>query len=315
MIEAEFLYNPVDKGMHCHCPTLLECQSGNLLAVWYVYPVDEYKQGTIALSRKNIGNLIWQTTQNVPIPSKFSLGNPVLFQEPNGKIHLMYVALKGTYWNDAVLYSIHSEDEGKTWSEPNLLWKEKGMMVRHPPVFLNKGACLLPAYDERKKSSIILFSTPPYLNWEISFCFEGTDIIQSVLLKLNDNRLMMFFRPHSDPRYIWKSLSLDKGLSWSKPEMTPLPNPLSGISAISVKNKIAMIYNHTEEHRRYPLSVSTSKDEGKNWDKHWDLDNVKAEVSYPSFISGKNNLIHGVYTYNRRMIKYVCFEQKRFFER
>jgi len=313
LIEAEFLYNPVDKGMHCHCPTLLECQSGNLLAVWYVYIQDEYRQGTLALAKKNLNDSIWQTTQNIPIASKYSLGNPVLFQEPNGKVHLMYVALKGTYWNDAVLYSIYSEDEGETWTEPSLLWKDKGMMVRHPPVFLDNGTCLLPAYDEQNKSSIILSSQPPYAAWEKSYIFEGTDIIQSVLLKTNADHLIMFFRPHSDPRFIWKSHSIDQGLSWSTPDMTPLPNPLSGISAVSVNNDIAMIYNHTLEHQRYPLSISLSRDRGTTWEKNRTLDNVQVEVSYPSFIEGKNKILHGAYTYNRRMIKYVCIDPKNFF--
>lgn len=313
MIEAEFLYNPADKGLHCHCPTLLESQSGNLLAVWYVYPVDEFRQGTLALAKKNSNDLVWQTTKNILIASKYSLGNPVLFQEPNGRIHLMYVALKGTYWNDAVLYSIHSEDEGETWTEPIMLWKEKGMMVRHPPVFLKNGTCLLPAYDERNKSSIILASQHPYTDWKISYQFEGTDIIQSVLLKTGKDNLIMFFRPHSDPRYIWKSHSTDQGISWSAPDMTPLPNPLSGISAILVNDDIAMIYNHTREHKRYPLSVSLSPDEGTTWKEHQNMDNVEMETSYPSFITGKDKTVHGVYTYNRRMIKYVCLDPKRFF--
>ena len=155
LIEAEFLYNPADKGMHCHCPTILECQSGKLLAVWYVYNVDEYRNATLALASKNLKDSIWNTTKTISIDSKYSLGNPVLFQEPNGRIHLMYVALRGTYWNDAVLYSIYSEDDGETWTDPRLLWKELGMMVRHPPVFLKSEVCLLPAYDECKKRSII----------------------------------------------------------------------------------------------------------------------------------------------------------------
>jgi len=312
LLEAEFLYNPADKGMHCHCPTLLESQSGNLLAAWYVYTQDEYRQATLALAKKNPDDSIWQTTKNIPVISKYSLGNPVLFQEPGGRIHLMHVALKGTYWNDAVLYSIYSEDEGQTWTEPSLLWKELGMMVRHPPVFLNNGNCLLPAYDERKRSSIILSSEPPYSKWKISYSFKGNDIIQSVLIKNKEEQLIMFFRPHSDPRYIWKSHSTDQGVSWTPPDMTSLPNPLSGISAISVNNSIAMIYNHTHEHKRYPLSVSTSRDEGNTWGEHWSLDNVQVEVSYPSFILGNKNTVHGLYTYNRRMIKYVKLDIEKF---
>lgn len=122
----------------------------------------------------------------------------------------------------------------------------------------------------------------------------------------------MFFRPHSDPRNIWKSRSTDQGVSWSIPDITVLPNPLSGISAIQVNNNIAMIYNHTHEHKRYPLSVSLSRDEGTTWEEHWNLDSVEMEISYPSFITGKDQIVHGVYTFNRRMIKYVCIDPNRF---
>lgn len=73
-----------------------------------------------------------------------------------------------------------------------------------------------------------------------------------------------------------------------------------------------MIYNHTLEHKRYPLSVSVSRDMGTTWGEHWNLDNVKVEVSYPSFILGNNNIVHGLYTYNRRMIKYVKFNTEKF---
>lgn len=312
MIEAEFLYNPADKGMHCHCATILECHSGKLMAVWYAYPIDEYHKATLAIAVKYPSESIWRTTRNLPVISKYSLGNPVIFQEPGGRIQLMYVALKGAYWNDAVLYCIYSEDEGLTWTESSMLWMEKGMMVRHPPVFLKNGTCLLPAYDERRKSSIILSSQPPYSNWKLSYQFKGNDIIQSVLIKTGEDRLSMFFRPHSDPRFIWKSHSSDQGESWSEPNLTSLPCPLSGISVILVNNNIAMIYNHTQEHQRYPLSMSISKDEGNTWGEHWNLDKVNLEVSYPSFILGNNNTVHGLYTYNRRMIKYVKLKAEKF---
>ncbi len=282
------------------------------MAVWYVYPMYEYRHGTLAIAIKTTSDTIWQTAKNIPIDSRYSLGNPVIFQQSDGKIHLMYVALKGAYWNDAVLYSIYSEDEGLTWTKPRLLWKERGMMVRHPPVFLDNGTCLLPAYDERKRRSIILSSQPPYTSWEMSYQFKGNDIIQSVLIKKEKGRLIMFFRPHSDPRFIWKSQSVDHGATWSEPVLTPLPCPLSGISAIAIHNNIAMIYNHTQEHQRYPLSISISRDEGNTWEEHSNLDKVKVEVSYPSFILGNNNIVHGLYTYNRRMIKYVKLNTEKF---
>ena len=73
-----------------------------------------------------------------------------------------------------------------------------------------------------------------------------------------------------------------------------------------------MIYNHTEEHQRWPLSASWRRNGSKTWGKVLHIDPVQLEVSYPSFILGNNNLVHGVYTYNRRMIKYVKFGEDTF---
>ena len=42
------------------------------------------------------------------------------------------------------------------------------------------------------------------------------------------------------------------------------------------------------------------------------LDEVQLEISYPCFILGSNNTVHGVYTYNRRMIKYIKLETDSF---
>ena len=52
MIDAEFLHNPSGKDMFCHCPSILETQSGTLMVVWYVYPEDEHSGATLALVNK-----------------------------------------------------------------------------------------------------------------------------------------------------------------------------------------------------------------------------------------------------------------------
>ena len=103
MIDAEFLHNPHDKGMFCHCPSILETQSGTLMVAWYVYPEDEYVDATLAMAKKHKGQSAWSLGESILDTSKYSVGNPMLFQDPSGRIHLLYVALKGNYWNDAYL--------------------------------------------------------------------------------------------------------------------------------------------------------------------------------------------------------------------
>lgn len=312
MIEATFLHNPHDQGMFCHCASILETQSGTLMVVWYTYPEDEYIGATLTLAKKHNGDSTWSTGKSILDAQKYSVGNPVLFQDPGGRIHLLYVALKGSYWNDACLQGVWSDDEGQTWSNPVQLWKSPGMMVRHPPVLLDSGSYLLPAYDEKNRQTVVLSSKPPYSKWQEAYHFETPGLIQASMVKENGGKLTLFFRPSTDPRKLSLSHSIDQGKTWSQPELTLLPNPLSGVSAFSANNNLVVIYNHTEEHQRWPLSASWSRDGGKTWGNVRHLDEVQLEVSYPSFILGNNNIAHGVYTYNRRMIKYVNFSEDSF---
>jgi len=310
MIDAEFLHNPHDKGMFCHCPSILETQSGTLMVAWYVYPEDEYVGATLAMAKKTKDQSTWGPGESILDASKYSVGNPMLFQDPNGRIHLLYVALKGNYWNDAYLQEVWSDDDGQTWSNPIQLWNSSGMMVRHPPTLLDSGSYLLPAYDEKTCQTVLLSSNPPYSKWQEAYRFEDPDLIQPAIIK--ENGLTLVFRPSTDPRKIRLSHSLDEGKTWSQPEITPLPNPLSGVSAFSANNNLVVIYNHTEEHQRWPLSASWRRNGSKAWGKVLHIDPVQLEVSYPSFILGNNNLVHGVYTYNRRMIKYVKLAEDTF---
>jgi predicted neuraminidase len=122
--------------------------------------------------------------------------------------------------------------------------------------------------------------------------------------------LSAFFRPVKDPPVILRAHSHDLGNSWSSLIQTSLPCPLSGVSAFAAEDKLAIVYNHSTEHKRSPLSLSTSSDGGVSWSSSVSLDSPAFEVSYPSFVTDRDGMVHGVYTFNRRMIKYVGFSLK-----
>ena len=306
-MQAQFLYNPPDKGLYCHAPTLVQTSAGDLLAAWYAYPEKESEGGSLVLARRPAGQEQWEPSKGVLGPFEYSAGNPVLFQDPAGTLWLLFVLLKGNYWNDAELQGVHSVDGGYTWSPAGMLWRERGMMVRHPPVPLADGSLLLPAYDESLHQSLLLSSRPPYAQWSEAYRFDDPPLIQPVLVREAERRLALLFRPWTDPRLIWRSHSSDDGRNWSAPIRTPLPNPLSGVGAFVAGDRLAVVYNHTEKHQRHPLSIAVSRDRGVSWGEPWHIDTISYEVCYPSFFSDGNGRVHGVYTYNRRMIKYVSF--------
>lgn len=262
------------------------------------------------MARRRNGQSHWEKSQTIGLPESYSLGNPVLFQLPQGRIWLLFAVLNDGYWDKATLKGTWSEDEGRTWAPPIPIWQNPGVMVRHPPLLLDGHSLLLPAYDEKLQTSILLASVPPYKKWQEVHRFEDLKLIQPVLIKSdNDELLSLFFRPVSNPRVIWRSHSTDSGRSWSMPIRTPLPSPLSGIAAFALEKNLAVVHNHTQEHQRYPLSISMSRDGGITWENPIHFDTSNHEVSYPSFLSGADGLIHGVYTYNRRFIKYVTFNK------
>ena len=120
-----------------------------------------------------------------------------------------------------------------------------------------------------------------------------------------------------DQDFITECWSDDNGQTWGEMTATSLPNPNSGIDAVTMMDgRQLLIYNPTggEWGARVPLSVATSND-GKNWKKIFDLEPVtnpdtvdEEEYSYPGVIQSSEGMIHIVYTYNRETVKHVVID-------
>lgn len=307
-MQADFLYNPDGVGQHCHAATLVETDTGDLLASWYAYPEEEHRDATLILARLPSGSERWEASHALPWTFSSSVGNPVLFAEPGGRIWLLFVLLKGNYWNDALIGGGNSSDDGRTWSSPVMLWNERGLMVRHPPVVRDDGTLLLPTYREADNRSVLMEARPPYTRWQEAYHFNDMPLIQPVLVREGSGDLVLFFRPTGDPLIVWRSRSADGGSSWSAPIQTPLPSALAGIGAFAADGRIGLVLNHTRKHQRHPLSIAVTRDGGVTWTPPWHIDTIEHEVSYPSFLVDSRGRIHGVYTYNRRMIKHVVID-------
>jgi len=107
--------------------------------------------------------------------------------------------------------------------------------------------------------------------------------------------------------FIAESWSNDRGKTWSQLRATSLPNPNSGIDAVTLNDgRQLLIYNHASKGRT-PLNVGVSSD-GKNWKMQLTLENQPGEFSYPSVIQTVDGMVHIVYTYNRKMIKHVVLD-------
>ncbi len=279
-----------------------------MLVAWYGYPETETRGGILLLSRKRAGRDRFDRPKRILSEMSNSLGNPLLFCGEGERIHLIFVSLRGHYWDSAALYGCFSDNMGETWSQPEVIRVDQGMMVRYPPIVRSNTYSLLPAYDEKKNQTVMLTAGPDAQGWFPVEHFDDFGAIQGSIVRQDEKRLVMILRPVGDERVCLRSISADDGRSWSKIVRTTLPNPLSGVAAFQVEDTLCAVYNHTTEHQRYPLSLAHSSNSGLSWSDPKHIDETEHELSYPAFVVDTNGIAHGVYTFGRTRIRYVSFD-------
>ena len=111
--------------------------------------------------------------------------------------------------------------------------------------------------------------------------------------------------------------SKDLGLNWDKMQASSLPNPNSGIDAVTlIDSRHLLVYNHVQGEvgswtDRSPLNVAVSTN-GVLWQAAIELENLpKDEYSYPAIIQTRDGLVHITYTWNRKKIKHVVVDPKK----
>jgi predicted neuraminidase len=98
--------------------------------------------------------------------------------------------------------------------------------------------------------------------------------------------------------------SSDRGLTWTPALALELPNPNSGIDAVTLRDgRLVMIYNHTVRGRT-PLNLAVSRD-GTKWSMFATLESEPGEYSYPAIIQASSGDLHATYTWKRQRIRHV----------
>lgn len=301
--------NPDASVPHCHAPSICRLRSGTLLIAWYAYPEIETRQGTLVMTSKQARLSGWAEPRRILADLSGTLANPVLFEDAQGVLWLLFVTLRGHYWDSAVTLACSSVDEGESWSRPSAVSNELGMMVRHPPLLRSDGTLILPAYDERVNETVLLSKGIESPGWKEQYRFRGQRAIQGCLVRVTETAWSLALRPVGDDRVCLRAISSDEGRTWSPPIRTQLPNPLSGIAAFQDQDALCVVHNHTTLHDRHPLSLSHSFDRGVTWQFPAHIDTARHEVSYPSFLIDPDRVVHGAYTFDRTAIKYVSFDR------
>ena len=311
---AEFVYETAPFPS-CHASTIAETKGG-LVAAWFGGKQEGADDVGIWLSRR--GDAGWsepvEVATGIDGQRRFPCWNPVLFQPAGpdgGPLMLFYkVGPSPSRWWGMLTTSA---DGGLTWSEPRRLPDGVLGPIKNKPVQLADGTIVCGSSTEGPDGWRVHMEQTRDLgrSWATTEPLNDgkkVGLIQPAILDLGDGKLTILCRSRQGK--IYESRSADAGQTWSAPAATDLPNPNSGIDAVTLKDgRSLLVYNHTSSSRS-PLNVAVSKD-GAAWKPAIVLEDEKGEFSYPAVIQTADGLVHVTYTWNRKKIRHVIIDPKR----
>jgi len=317
IIKSEFIYQSAPFP-ECHASTIAETKSG-LVAAWFGGTAERNPDVCIYVAREESGG--WTPPMRVADGVGFTTNrqpcwNPVLFQPDKGPLLLFYkVGPKPAAWWGMLTTSI---DDGKTWSKPVRLPKDILGPIKDKPVQLADGGMLCGTSTENGARRVHFeFTTDFGKTWSTTPSLddpEAVGAIQPCILFLPDGRLESIGRTEKDK--IFQVFSGDQGRTWGKLSLLDLPNPDSGIDAVTLRDgRQLLVYNHnvrsgSHNKGRSPLNVAVSSD-GVHWQAALVLENnplAPSGFSYPAVIQTRDGLVHITYTWERKRIKHVVID-------
>lgn len=319
-------------GRDNHAANLCLLPSGDLLCVWFTGSGEGNPDTHIVMSRVPAGGTRWTNPVVLSEDPTRSEQNPVLFQVPSGGLWLLHTANQPHDSSTAEVLLRVSSNEGQSFSPTRVLFSEPGTFIRHPPVLL-PGRWLLPIY--RAGSSFVMISENQGESWREVAVPASQGRVQMSIVSLPDGQLFAVFRSR-EADWIYQSISLDGGETWSEPTPTELPNNNSSVQLTTLSDgRLLLAFNNvsgsdvSKQRRsvqgdkvvtkpgRTPLTVALSEDGGKTWPLLWDIQvedeafyrSKGQQYSYPSIVAGPDGWIHLAYSYLREAIKYVRFPE------
>ncbi len=255
---------------------------------------------------------------------RYPCWNPVLYQPPGDAPTLLFFKVGPSpkaWWGEMMV----SYDRGRTFVDRHRLPEGIDGPVRCKPLLLDDMQTLLCGSSTESTGwqvhmeSISLVDGLPRGVWNRIGPLDGSDefqAIQPTLLKHADGRLQILCR--TEQSVIATSFSSDQGLRWSALQGLDLPNPNSGIDAVTLSDgRQLLIYNHLDSGiggwgERGLLNLALS-DDGLTWRAAGDIERqAGAEFSYPAIIQSDfpsdRGQVHISYTWKRDRIKHVVLD-------
>jgi len=313
-----------------HTPTLGARANGDLIAVWKVGESDETGAADVALHAATLarGAAAWGPPRPLTSRRKTqrelrrvvgTLANPVLIDERDGVVRLLYVTAWAK-WSTSALAMKSSRDGGVTWSPARRIVASPvgnlGTLIKAAPVPFADGTLGIPAYHELFGvfPQILRFSGAGELLDKVRI-ESGKVALQPSIVPLDDLRAAAFMRNPVKGRVL-ASRTHDAGQHWDPVKPTTLPNPNAPVMGLRLRDGAILLVFNNSSVSRVALSLAVSRDGGRRWQLVHSfetgelyLDGSIANFSYPYALQTADGMIHVAYVWRLRGVKHVTFNE------
>lgn len=214
-------------------------------------------------------------------------------------------------------YAPHYDSQIITASK-DLLKRSIGWMTRTQPLLLDDSRIVLPLYSDGLNFSLTAISDDDGKTWRPSLPIVGRGPIQPALIEKQNGDLVAYMRDSGNPPIrVHRSISTDRGESWSATTKTDIPNTAS-VELLKLANGFWAFLGNDVDDGRYQVSLYLSDVEGETWSWKTQLENVpdRSEgFSYPCIAQDSKGLLHITYSYaskkGQKSIKYLVIDPKK----
>jgi predicted neuraminidase len=308
-----------------HGANVIETLNGGLLATWFGGSREGGKDVVLWGADYVTATQSWSAPHRIIGPAEAqaalgryikTVGNSVLARGESNELLLYYVTVSVGGWAGSSLNVALSPDEGKTWDAPQRLITSPFFNVstlnKSAAIHYSDGSIGLPVYHEfiGKFSELLhLDSTGHVL--DKTRITNGRHSIQPLILPLDSKKAIALMRDTGPrPGHVLASQSDDAGKHWSPDQALNLPNPDSAVAGLRRPDGSLLLVFNDVEAGRSSLALAVSRDQGQSWQtvRHFEqLNDGKSEFSYPYLIRANDGSMHLLYTWNRKRIRHVTF--------
>ena len=311
----------------CHASTVVELRNGDVMAAWFGGSAEGRPDVAIWGARRSNGT--WSAPVELARETEIAAYNPVLFYTSDGVLWLYYKY--GPHPNDWTGARKYSRDDGATWSAVEHLPAGLYGPIRAKPYIAPDGTIVSGTSVESYRSWAVWIerSTDQGRTWtkagpivvdaqaarkavgEANAAVPGASewsrtegIIQPSVVSLGAKKLRLYARSTARTGKICIADSNDGGVTWTQARPIELPNPNSGIDAVSLSDgRVVVVYNHSERSRS-PLNLAVSTD-GEHFRMFQTLESEPGEYSYPAMVQARNGDLLITYTWKREKIRFL----------